>query len=495
MKQSLSLLPGLIASFGFILADRLSAQTFTTLHSFEVNNGASFMPFPNNEGAYPRAGVVLSGHTLYGASVYGGSSGVGTLFKVNTDGTGFTVLHHFTRSSDGAGPRGALLLSGDTLYGMAKNGGTADNGTLFKINTDATGFTTLHHFTAVNSTTGANSDGSQPVGELMLSGNALFGTAMGGGSAANGTVFRINTDGTGFSNLHSFAGADGSQPYAGLVLSSNTLYGTASAGGNSGNGTVFAVNVDGTGFRNLYSFSSTPGPFRPNSDGAVPVVGLVLSGNTLYGTAAQGGSTGNGTLFSIQTDGTGFEVLYSFTAVPDPDNPPYVNEDGATPTGALILSGDKLYGTTQVGGSSGAGTVFAIKTDGTGFTKLHTFTGDDGANPFGTLILSGNNLYGTASSIYASSISISNIGTVFSLSFPPPQLTFRASGTDGVLSWPTGVPGFSYAGYRLQSTVNLGAAAWVTVNSPVPPVILNGRFTLTIPNMAAGTQKFYQLSQ
>ena len=52
--------------------------------------------------------------------------------------------------------------------------------------------------------------------------------------------------------------SDGAYPHAGLILSGNTLYGTAYGGGSSGNGTVFAVNTDGTGFTNLYSFTGGP---------------------------------------------------------------------------------------------------------------------------------------------------------------------------------------------------------------------------------------------
>src|SRR6266568_4754674 len=94
------------------------------------------------------------------------------------------------------------------------------------------------------------------VAGLILSGNTLYGTASGGGSSGVGTVFAINTDGTGFTTLHSFAGrGDGANPLAGLILSNNVLYGTAAGGGSSGNGTVFKVSTDGTGFTNLYSFT------------------------------------------------------------------------------------------------------------------------------------------------------------------------------------------------------------------------------------------------
>src|SRR6266566_2787823 len=101
--------------------------------------------------------------------------------------------------------------------------------------------------------------GGMPLAPLTLSGNTLYGTALNGGGSDNGTVFAVNTDNTGFTNLHSFSisGGDGAFPSAGLVLSGNTLYGTASQGGSSGYGTVFVVNTDGTGFTNLHTFAAS----------------------------------------------------------------------------------------------------------------------------------------------------------------------------------------------------------------------------------------------
>ena len=233
---------------------------------------------------------------------------------------------------------------------------------------------------------------------MIVSGNTLYGTAASNSESANGTVFAVKTDGTGFTNLYSFTGgSDGGGPLAGLVLSGNTLYGTAWGGGTNGSGTVFAVNTDGTGFTTLHSFTETStnsSGFYTNSDGANPFAGLILSGNTLYGTAADGGSSGSGTVFKVNTDGTGFTVLHSFTAWAYE----HKNIDGAYPYAGLVLSGNTLYGTAADGGSSGSGTVFAVNTDGTGFSVLHSFNGgNDGANPNNGLILSGNTLYGTAS--------------------------------------------------------------------------------------------------
>ena len=84
-------------------------------------------------------------------------------------------------------------------------------------------------------------------------------------------------------------------------------------GGTNGNGTVFAVNTDGTGFTNLYSFTALSPVYYNNSDGANPDAGLILSGNTLYGTAHSGGTNGTGTVFAVNTNGTGFTNLHGFT--------------------------------------------------------------------------------------------------------------------------------------------------------------------------------------
>src|SRR5450759_856101 len=257
------LLPALIAGLGLIPAGRVTAQTFTTLHSFTLLNNST-----NSDGANPYAGLILSGNTLYGTAYYGGSSGAGTVFAVNTNGTVFTNLHSFT-GSDGGNPQAGLILSGNTLYGTASSGGSLGQGTVFAVSTNGTGFTNLHSFN--------NSDGANPQAGLILSGNTLYGTAYGGGDFGYGTVFAVNTDGTGFTNLHSFTYSfyysDGGNPQAGLILSGNTLYGTAYGGGDFGYGTVFAVNTDGTCLMYIPTF---PHDFSC-SGVANPPAGIILS--------------------------------------------------------------------------------------------------------------------------------------------------------------------------------------------------------------------------
>ena len=483
-----------------LLAANGKAQTFTTLHSFTATSGSEGYSGTNSDGFFVFRGMLLSGNTLYGAAQAGGEAGWGTVFALNTDGTGFRVLHSFAATSgtngayssgtnrDGAFPNGGLILSGNTLYGMAQAGGRAGWGTVFALNTDGTGFTNLHNFTATSGSAGggvgANSDGAYPLDGLLLSGNTLYGTAQCGGSTGWGTVFAVNTDGTGFTVLHTFTAttgstggdginADGANPVGGLILSGSTLYGAALQGGSAGYGTVFALNTNGTHFTTLHTFTD-------GSDGGYPWDALILSGTTLYGTAAVGGSSGSGTVFAVNTNGTAFRNLHSFTG----------GSGGTRPRAGLILSGNTLYGTALYSSaSSGNGIVFAVNTNGTGFTILHAFAvpRNQEGNPAPELALSGTTLFGASFGDGAY-----DHGTLFSLAYPTPQLTILPSGPNLNLAWPSGVAGFSYSGCTLQCTTNLGSpTTWCAV--ACTNAIVNGQNTVT--NAVIGSQMFFRLCQ
>ncbi|HZL78481.1 MAG TPA: choice-of-anchor tandem repeat GloVer-containing protein [Candidatus Limnocylindrales bacterium] len=484
------LLPALIAGFSLMLAGQVTAQTFKTLHGF-----TAIGPTGNNsDGANPYASLVLSGNTLYGVAASGGANAAGTLFAVDASGSGFTNLHNFSAfsapyysggtNSDGAYPATSLVLSGTTLYGITDLGGGSDDGTMFGINTDGTGFNVLYSFS------GYANDQNLREG-LILSGTTLYGTTPCSGVNWQGILFSANTDGTGFKTLHVFydlALNQGSNPHSGLVLSSNIVYGESWGDYTGGGGIIYSASTDGSTFTVLRKFDAATdayAQYTANSGGAEPSGGLVLSGNTLYGTAIYGGSATNGTVFSMNTDGSGFATLHNFSGA----------SDGAFPTTSLTLSGTTLYGTTSEGGSSGNGTVFKINTDGTGFTTLYSFTAttlpeaggynNDGATPMGSLVLAGNTLYGTTSAG-----GTGGGGTVFSLSLQSasaaPPLTLIRSATNVILTWPT-----NYTGFTLQSTTNLSLAVWI-INTP-PPVVVNANNVVT--NIISGNRKFYRLTQ
>src|SRR5215472_4016641 len=164
----------------------------------------------------------------------------------------FAVLSSLPSGTNGIGPEG-LITSGDTVYATAYSGGSNGGGTVFKFHADGTAITTLHNFI------GGTNDGVTPRAGLILSGKTLYGTTSLDGSGGGGTVFALSTDGTSYTNLHSFSGSDGANPLAPLVLLSNRLYGTTYGGGSDRGGTVFALNTDGTAFTNLHSFTYSDG--------------------------------------------------------------------------------------------------------------------------------------------------------------------------------------------------------------------------------------------
>jgi uncharacterized repeat protein (TIGR03803 family) len=202
---------------------------FRVLHTFSGGSG---------DGKAPHGTLLQSGRAVYGLTFWGGASNLGTLFRIGTDGTDYRVLHHFAGgNSDGARPRGgALVQSGSTIFGMARQGGPADGGVIFSIGADGSGYRVLHFFEG-----GAN-DGLQPFSaSLTQSGPLLYGMTSAG--STDGIVFQIKTDGTEFQVLHRFSGSDGGKPVGSLILSGTTLFGMTMTGGDQGNGVIFALDV------------------------------------------------------------------------------------------------------------------------------------------------------------------------------------------------------------------------------------------------------------
>jgi uncharacterized repeat protein (TIGR03803 family) len=332
----------------------------------------------------------------------------GLIYRLAVDGSSIDTLHQI-QVTDAFNPVSSLLLASDgklygtTTLGAANQVNTA--GTVYRLNTDGSNFSVLHrfqNFTTSNSIGGPiNDDGANPEGELVEGSDGyLYGVARTGGPNGNGTVFKMSKDGTSFIVLHAFGAttsaatgapstnADGIGPLGPLVpAADNYFYGTAARGGTTGSGTIFRVRFDGTGFEVLRTFptltpSTTTTP-ATNVDGASPLAGLTDGQDgRLYGVASVGGSIGNGTIYAYDPVGRVFSVLHNFDG-----------NKGSQPSGELLLAQDgKLYGTTSTGGTSANGTptlygtIFSIARDGTGFTSIHSFGGNDGANPTGRLL-------------------------------------------------------------------------------------------------------------
>ncbi|HXM88892.1 MAG TPA: choice-of-anchor tandem repeat GloVer-containing protein [Candidatus Acidoferrum sp.] len=353
------------------------------------------------DGATPQGSLTYVAATglLFGttSTTTAGGLGDGAIFQIMPDGTGYLVDQFFAGAkTDGNDPRtNAMTLNGTVLYGTTLTGGKHNNGSIFSINDDGSGYSSplLFDFPA----SAKNNLGDQPTSNFVAVGSVLYGmTSEGGkegGTTGDGTIYSFDTSSGTYTRLHSFNGASGSDPHGQLILdpNGNTFYGMTRSGGKHDVGVIFSFNLAKKKLKVLHVFScpsnATPTCVDVN-DGATPDHGtLVQNASTLFGLTTFGGTYGNGTLFSIDTDGKHFTILQEF-------GKPGTN-DGINPFGSLTLNATTLYGTTQLGGSQGNGTVFQISTDGTGYDRIYDFQGgNDAANPTDDVILLDNTLYG-----------------------------------------------------------------------------------------------------
>jgi len=394
----------------------------------------------NSDGANPAASLALSGGVLVGTTLNGGPQGAGTAFWMSLDGTNFSAFRAFTNAPDAGNPAGEMSFAGTRFFSTTFGGGAGGTGAVIAGQTNGI-VSVLKSFAAVSADNATNAGGASPNAALANSGAALFGTTTAGGAAGNGTIFSLTTNGGTFTVLHDFSAldlqsgtnADGALPQGGLILSGGTLYGTASAGGAGGSGVIFAIATNDMNFNRLHSFAPLDALAGTNADGAVPLGGLLLSNNVIYGTTCAGGLGGRGTIFSVQTNGSGFTVLHHFKAV---DPVTGTNADGASPCAALSLLGSGLCGTASAGGAGAAGTVFSL--NGTQFNVLHSFTlvasggtNADGAFPVAPLLPVGNTLFGTAFGGGPG-----GAGTVFSVTVPAPPalITSVVRNPDGTVT-------------------------------------------------------------
>lgn len=369
---------------------------------------------------------------LYGASEEGGQFGVGTVFRLNKDGSQFAVIKSFEGTNgDGSSPwAGIYLASNGFLYGTTHGGGISNAGTIFRIDQAGSNYAVIKNFS------GATNDAAGPAGTLMqASDGRLYGTTASGGAYNLGTVFSIYPDGSGFTVLKSFAGGagDGANPGSTLTQGTNDqLFGTTYSGGTSNLGTVFTIDLDGNNSRVLHSFSGGV------IDGSRPARSLLLAENgLLYGATAQGGSSNVGTLYQIGQDGGGYSLITSFTGG---------NPTGYIGAGLVYLmqaTNGFIYGTTENAGSYTNGTLFRFSPDGSGYTILKQFgsTASDGAEPMGTLLQASDGaLYGVARSGGWIDVDETTHGTAFRIDQDGNDYTviWHFSGTGGDGTWPEG---------------------------------------------------------
>lgn len=277
------------------------------------------MNFANVGGANPYMGVV-SGGKIYGTCNSGGplANGGGVVFSMNTDGSGFTVLHGFATigfngssftNADGGWPSG-LVLSGNTLYGNCGVGNTNGNGILFSVNTNGSNFTIIHAFgTGVGYN---NADGALIDDKLTLSGDTLYGVAQEGGANGEGAIFTLKTNGTAFTVLYTADEILPNVPYLGelagsLAFEQGILYGTGSYG-SAGSGAVFGLAI-APQIQTSASFGVQTNQFGFNLTGYSNQVIIVEASTNLTGSnwvPVQTNTVGSGATFFSDTNWTNY---------------------------------------------------------------------------------------------------------------------------------------------------------------------------------------------
>ncbi len=390
---------------------------------------------------------------LWGMTFLGGTSGYGTVFKVEMATNTTTSVLEFSNNAatnKGSYPVGSLVNDGaGFLWGVASNGGTGDEGTVFKIAHSTGVLTTVLQF---GSLTGANVNVMRPVNGLTndgngylwglasyefpgvpwavykikmsdntftkvaehqtggvsylgrtplagLAGNAtspwLWGTASVGGANNLGTLYRYNPSTGQQQVITSFTGqtgtALGSKPNGKVYVdASNIVWGTTEEGGASNFGTVFKYDPATATFSTIYSFNTGSG-FRPRS-------GLVDGGDGfLWGTAS---GSPNGAIYKINPTTGAYSAPYLFPSSP--------TTEGSVPEGEVIPDGaGNLWGTARSGGTSNNGVLFKYTPATFTYTAMLKFTGINfgaipGSNPKGPLVIDGSgNIWGTtASSVF-----------------------------------------------------------------------------------------------
>jgi uncharacterized repeat protein (TIGR03803 family) len=303
-------------------------------------------------------------------------------------------------SSDGSKPSRIKIIrqwsnASPAALVVTESGGTNSAGTLVALTPNSAGTLSerfLYSF-------GGPGDGAKPEGGLYVNAKGVvFGTTADGGYSGDGTVYRMQPRATGTyqeSVVHSFGYSDGAHPISTLIGDAKgDLYGTTLGGGPSGaNGTVFRMQPAGSGYSEkvLYAFRGYP------NDGSAPFSCVTRDGKgDLFGTTVEGGTMNYGTVYKLMPRGGGYteRIIWNFGVVAG---------DGAYPTGPVLISTDgKIFGTTQQGGpggvSQGVGTVYELTPSSSGYVEtVYGLDGKNGAIPVAGLSIDAQGrMYGTA---------------------------------------------------------------------------------------------------
>ena len=356
---------------------------------------------------------------LWGSMSIGGSFGVGGIFKINGDGTGYSLQYACSGSTNGGSIQSNFIPFSQTLfYGTSVSGGTHARGEIYSYQTQTHTFTSLFSMDTL--------PGYYPRGPICVtSSGKIYGMTNNGGINDKGVMFEYNIASNQYTKVHEFNVSDGQLPNGGVIQSTinNKIYGMTTSGGANNLGVICSYNPQNGVFAVEHDFTF--------SDGCSSF-GTLIQDNSgmMYGMTFGGGTGGYGVIFSFNPTNNNYTVIHNFTG-----------SDGAAPLGQLRLYNGMLYGVTSQGGTSNKGVIFSCQLSNNNYTKLYDFNGTNGSSPFGSVILANDGkLYGMTLNG-----GINSLGVIYSLE--PSTLTFTKI-YDGAFA--TG--GFPYADLIQYST-------------------------------------------
>ncbi len=307
----------------------------SVIHAFDPNDP--------NSGSVPRAGLMLAANgRLYGTTESGGVNFQGAVFELDLATGQVATRHSFAAATTGSSPLAGLVEVGGDLYGTASDRGPGSNGTVFRLDL-ATGATSAIW---IFGPTGP----VFPSAEVIEVGGSFISTSYGGGTRQYGTVFKWDSATSNLSVLHSFErDVDGAYLTAGVIQGSDgRLDGTTTSGGEPcalrRERALIAAPAACSG--SISTAATSRYCMASTADSAAPLIPMHACwrlADNCSGRRPSVGSTRFGTVFRLNLDGTGFQILHDFNET-DP-------LDGSAPVSSLMFGTDGLlYGTTARGG-------------------------------------------------------------------------------------------------------------------------------------------------
>jgi uncharacterized repeat protein (TIGR03803 family) len=358
--------------------------------------------FASTDGHYPAINdlVLASDGNYYGTTSSGGTANDGTIFRLTPAGK-LTTVHSFAGGAEGCTPTGGLSLNNTgLLVGIASGCGASGGGTIFRSTLNGT-VIVMHTFTpATEGYNNTNCSGRAPI--QRASDNFFIGSNCYGAAFGYGSVWQLAQNGR-FTVLHSFneTWADGLYGIDIAMAADETIYGITNQGGIGNTGTIYKITPSGA-YSTLYNFSAQA------HDGNQPEGIAIGPDGGVYGVTYYGGQFNQGVVFQFLN--SKFKILHHvYSGI--------VHEGGNPFSRPVIDAGGVIWGNTY-----NSGAIFKVTTKGV-YSTVYMYGTGDGVDPDGALVLAGNDIY--ASTRFGG---VNNLGTVERLSVGAvPTVTITAT--------------------------------------------------------------------